>query len=82
MDHEILLSKLNLYGLNGIAHQWFQSYLEDRTQMCSINGLLSSSCSLKLGCPSGYNLRSIIVLLYIDDLPNCLSNGKPRMYSD
>ena len=45
-DHEILLSKLNLYGINGTAHQWFQSYLEDRTQMRSINGLVSSSCFL------------------------------------
>ena len=23
VDHEILLSKLNLYDINGIAHQWF-----------------------------------------------------------
>ena len=45
VDNEILVSKLNLYGINGIVHQWFQSYLEDRTQMCSIIGLLSSSCS-------------------------------------
>ena len=39
VDHEIFLKKtepLNLYGL---------SFLEDRTQMCSINGLLYSSCS-------------------------------------
>ena len=34
VDHETLfISKLNLYGINGIAHQWFQSYLEDHTQM-------------------------------------------------
>ena len=27
VDHEILLWKVSLYGINGIAHQWFQSYL-------------------------------------------------------
>ena len=60
MDHEILLSKLYLNGIDGIAHQCFQSYLEDRTQMYSINGLQSSSCSLSQQCPSVY-IRSIIV---------------------
>ena len=40
VDHEIILSKLNVYGINGIAHHWSQSYLEDGTQMCSINGSL------------------------------------------
>ena len=29
VNHEILLLKLNLYCINGIAHQLFQSYLED-----------------------------------------------------
>ena len=53
VDHEILLPKLNLYGINGIGHHWFQSYLEDRTQMRSINGLFSSSCSLSCGFPQG-----------------------------
>ena len=81
MEHEILLSKLNLYGINGIAHQWFQSYLEDRTNMCSIIGL-SSSCSLSCRVHQGTILGPLFFLLYINDLPNYLSNCKPRMYAD
>ena len=82
VHHEILLSKLNLYDINGIAHQWLQSYLEDRTQMCSINGLLSGSCSLSCGVPQGTIFGPLLFLLYITDLPNCLSNCEHRMYAD
>ena len=41
INHEILLSKLSLYGVKGTANAWFQSYLLNRTQVCQVNGKLS-----------------------------------------
>ena len=82
VDHEILLSGLSNYGIHGNAHQWFKSYLENRTQMCSINGSLSQSCLLSCGVPQGTILGPPLFLLYINDLPNCLSNCEPSMYAD
>ena len=35
VNHEILLSKLNLSGIKGTAHRWFQSYLKGPHAMVS-----------------------------------------------
>ena len=38
VDHEILLSKLDYYGIQGISNNWFKSYLSNCKQFVSING--------------------------------------------
>ena len=30
VDHEILLEILKMYGVTGLEHDWFTSYLDDR----------------------------------------------------
>ena len=40
VNHCILLSKLNHYGVRGKAYDWFQSYLSNREQFVCINGQL------------------------------------------
>ena len=82
VDHHILLSKLHLYGLTGVSHKLFSSYLDNRTQKCVVNGFLSECCTLKCGIPQGTILGPLLFLLYINDLPNCLSHSVPRMYAD
>ena len=47
VDHDILLSKMNLYGIQGTALNWFKSYLTNRTQRRFVYGSLSRICSLK-----------------------------------
>ena len=81
VDHDILLSKMNLYGIQGIALDWFRSYLTNRTQRCLANGSLSRICSLECGVPQGTILGPLLFLIYISDLPNCLNSCQPRMYA-
>ena len=40
VDHKILLNKVRLYGIDGLEHQWFSSYLDNRRQFCRVNGVV------------------------------------------
>ena len=66
----------------GVFHKLFSSYLDNRTQKCVVNGSLSECCTLKCGIPQGTILGRLLFLLYINDLPSCLSHSVPRTYAD
>ena len=79
VDHDILLSKMNLYGIQGTVPAWFFVVLTNLTQRCVVNGSLSRICSLKCGIPQGTVLGPILFHISINDLPNCLTSCQPRM---
>ena len=53
VEHDILLSKLEQYGICGLANEWFKSYLSNRKQYVSINGYNSNLVDVKFGVPQG-----------------------------
>ena len=53
VDHNILLQKLERYGITGSINKWFRSYLQDRKQLVSILGHDSNPRTLSYGVPQG-----------------------------
>ena len=77
VDHEILLTKMIQYEIQGKSLDWFKSYLTNHTQRCSVNVCLSDLTTLKCDVPLGTILGPLLFLIYINDLPNCLSFSVP-----
>ena len=82
LDHEILLSKLELYGFKGASLNLFRDYLSDRTQVTVISNINSETSFISCGVPQGSILGPLLFLLYINDLPNCNLLSDVRMYAD
>jgi len=82
VDHEILLYKLNHYGIRGHANRFFRSYLSNRKQYTFVNGEHSSIMTVECGVPQGSVLGPILFLLYINDLCQAVGPEIARLFAD
>ena len=82
VEHDILLTKLEHYGIRGIANEWFKSYLSDRKQFVSINCHVSNKASIKYGVPQGLVLGPLLFLINISDLNYAIKFCKVYHFAD
>ena len=82
VSHDILISKLELLGISGVTLNWFKSYLSERKQCCVVKESTSQARYITCGVPQGSILGPLLFLIYINDLPGCLSYSTARMYAD
>ena len=81
-NHRILLDKAYYYGVRGLVHEWFESYLHNREQYVSNGEALSSLTNITSGVPQGVVLAPLLFSLYIKDMYLCCPNLQLIHYAD
>ena len=82
VNHEILLYKLSHYGIRGSAFDWFKSYISNRSQFVTYNGVASTAKPINCGVPQGSILGPLLFLMYINDLYNVCQESVPILFAD
>ena len=82
LDHNILMQKLSFYGINGVALNWFKSYLQNRCQYVVFNDHCSELLPLTTGVPQGSILGPLLFIIYMNDVNFACRNFKPIIYAD
>ena len=82
VSHRHLLSKVKHYGIHGSTLQWISDFLHSRSQTVLVDGRKSLESTVSSGVPQGSVLGPLLFLIYINDLPECVSSATTRLFAD
>lgn len=82
VDRGKLLQKLKLVGCRDQSLSWFDSYLANRKQIVSINGVVSDEADVEFGVIQGSTLGPVLFLIYINNLTKLNIPGKFFLFAD
>ena len=82
VSHEILLKKLNHYGLRSKENDWFYSFLTNQKQYVSVEGFFSQTKFVRCSVPQDSSFGPLPFLIYIDDFNNALEECIVHHFAD
>ena len=82
MDHSIIISKLEHYGIRGIALQRFKNYWSNGYQIVKYKDNKSEKLMIKCGVPQGSVLGPLLFLLYVNDIYRCSEQLSFILFAD
>ena len=82
VDHQLLCTKLEFYGIRGVAYQWIRSYLSNRTEYVSYEGHKSELLPIQCGIPQGSILGPLLFTIYVNDMCNVSKLLKFILFAD
>ena len=74
VNHDLLVTKLQIHACSSSALLWFKIYLSDRRQCVKIAGTLSDTEVLRSGVSKGSIMGPVLFLLFINVLPLTWTN--------
>ena len=82
VDHNLLIKKLERYGLPPIITNWITSFLKNRSQTVVVNGKHSIAALIISGVPQGTVLGPILFIIFINDMHLSIKASTVRLFAD